>query len=426
MAKLNRVCWSLCLLLPWMGIVQAQESVAPLPKVLTLKAAYAQVQSIPEVLRLESQFEQIKADQALRDSEIGWRARLDAELARREFRDQVEDNNSLYLSLNKPLYRFGKDAANSLMTQAENQWMEAQQAWALQAYRLRILRDYFSVIEADLQERVAVEELAIAFVTYDKYVERHKLGQISDAELAEQESLYQPYSTRYAKVQQLQHFSRENLALTLGRPGELSSQVETPDYLAYLERIEKLPETPKAWIEKAQTSHPALVVLNQQIQVKQAALQRNEKSLSPDLGLSAKVGDQSHREDREGRWKLGIQLSIPLYDGGTQSGLSAKLRAEIQGLETEKTLLKREIYRQVFALWHQLSGLKADLKAESVLVNFTDLNMMRNRARYEQEWAADLGDAMVQMSKTALAQGQTRLRIAQAYEELDLLQGVGQ
>ncbi len=395
-----------------------------LPERLSLETAYEWVKDIPELMRLEALHQRMQAQRQSRAAESAWTARMEAQLARREFKDREEDNHSLYVQVNKPLYRFGREQANQAINEADAQWMQTQKAWHQQEYKLQILEDYFAVLEADLAERVAVEEMAIAFVTYDKFVERHRLGEVSDAQLVEQENLYQPFSLAYSKAQFNQRMTRENLALTLGYPGKLSTELVAPDFSSYVTRLEQLPEQPHAWIEQAMGRHPRLALLEREIAIQKAHINRLETNHRPHLDLVARVGDQSHREDREGRWMLGLQLRMPLHDGGQIQAQTALIRAEIARLEVEKKLLSRALYQQVFERWNRLKILRATLRAEDVLVNFTERNMMRNRAFYEQEWASDLGDAMVQMSKTAFTQAQTRIQIAKVFEELDLMQGV--
>ncbi|KHF25979.1 hypothetical protein BOV90_00360 [Solemya velum gill symbiont] len=125
----------------------------------------------------------------------------------------------------------------------------------LQRQKLLVLRRFLDVLLADGRAGLENEALAIAFIDFDRTQTRMQLGQRSELDVSQFQSLYQPVRVRFTEGEKSQRLSRELLALAQGKPGELSADVEIPDFNAWLQ----LPETEtKEMIARALQSNPVL------------------------------------------------------------------------------------------------------------------------------------------------------------------------
>ena len=106
-----------------------------------------------------------------------------------------------------------------------------------QQTRLEVLRRYLDVMEADLAAALADEAMAVAYVELDRARNREELGQFSAVEVAELEVVYQGIREERYQAQARQRASRARLAIAMGRPGELASEVADPELPPLPEQI---------------------------------------------------------------------------------------------------------------------------------------------------------------------------------------------
>ena len=106
---------------------------------------------------------------------------------------------------------------------------------------LNIMRSFFAVILADHAYQALNERLAIDYFRYTRMAERRdRFEQYSDLEVAEQEAAYRKVYVARHRADLERRQRRHALALRLGRPGELSSELLMPDLSAY--QVREIPE----------------------------------------------------------------------------------------------------------------------------------------------------------------------------------------
>jgi hypothetical protein len=109
-----------------------------------------------------------------------------------------------------------------------------------QQTRLEVLRRYLDVMEADLAAALSDEAMAVAYVELDRARNREELGQFSPVAVAELEVAYQRIREDRYQAQARQRASRARLAIAMGRPGELASEVSDPGLPALPLQIEDI------------------------------------------------------------------------------------------------------------------------------------------------------------------------------------------
>ena len=209
------------------------DNTGSLPEPLTLNYALSLVdEAHPELEHYRARIEAAEAQQQIVQALTGTKVALEARLQAiaPSYRSLSQDNNdsSLKLKLHKQLYDFGRtrsalNAANHEMQGREWDYLNARQ----QRY-LAIMASYFDVLLADLEYIRDNEVMTMAFLHWDKLKERGALGQVSDIELLEKESLFQSARSKRQLSENLQRASRSRLANNLNRPGRLSSDLEIP------------------------------------------------------------------------------------------------------------------------------------------------------------------------------------------------------
>ncbi|MGD9391814.1 MAG: hypothetical protein PVH32_02760 [Chromatiales bacterium] len=100
---------------------------------------------------------------------------------------------------------------------------------ARQQAELLVLRRFFDVALADKAAARDNEDMAIAFIDFDRASTRMELGQTSELEVAELETQYQKVRTATFASQAMQRTARSLLAIAMNRPRAFVEEVRLPD-----------------------------------------------------------------------------------------------------------------------------------------------------------------------------------------------------
>ena len=105
---------------------------------------------------------------------------------------------------------------------------------ARQQAELLVLRRFFDVALADKAAARDNEDMAIAFIDFDRASTRMELGQTSELEVAELETEYQKVRTATLASQAMQRNARSLLAIAMNRPRAFVEEVRLPDMSALM------------------------------------------------------------------------------------------------------------------------------------------------------------------------------------------------
>jgi outer membrane protein TolC len=340
----------------------AGEPGSPLPEPLTLPAALSMADSThPDVAVVEADNAARRAQQLAVEALTGVATRFDAD-----------------------------DRADGMLL-----------AHARQHRRTKILRCYLGVLLADLTFTLENEAMAMAYVRMNRARERHTLGQVSDIALAERSSRYQAARRQRYAAEAAQRASRSRLALALNRPGELATLLLPPrlpgnhDQRPELEEIEA----------RALNDNTRLQALRLRMQ---AARQR--------LEATRKAADSAPKDEaRESDGMISRERLLSAAAAGHQ--------AELVRLQSRLGKLQLDVRQAILDAWLELETLYAARQAASDYADYRDLYLDLNRALYEQEVNADLGDAMVKTSEARLGSVQAEFAIARTWARIRLLTG---
>lgn len=97
-----------------------------------------------------------------------------------------------------------------------------------QQSRLQVMRRFLDVVEADVAMAREDEAMAVAYVELDRARNREELGQYSKVKRSGLDLEYQAVRTNRSVSQARQRVTRSLLAVAIGRPGQLPSDVEAP------------------------------------------------------------------------------------------------------------------------------------------------------------------------------------------------------
>jgi outer membrane protein TolC len=144
----------------------------------------------------------------------------------------------------------------------------------------------------------------------------------------------------------------------------------------------------------------------------------------PHLDGELEASSYSRELGSNDRWRAGVTLSVPIYNGDRINAAVAREEAAVMRLQAELAQAQQELRQSLLDSWFELQQLVLQRDQAKSELNYRELYLDRSRARYEMEVTADLGDAMVRLSDAQLALIKNNFDTALAREQLSALLGV--
>ncbi|MFO8155875.1 MAG: TolC family protein, partial [Thiohalospira sp.] len=291
---------------------------------------------------------------------------------------------------------------------------------ARQERRLTIMRHYFDVVLADMEYNRANEHMAIVFVGLDRVRDRYELGQVSDVELAEREATYQQALSDRNRAQLNRRAARNQLAATLNQPGSPPDRVRPPP----LPVLEREPPPLDELRQAVRDDNPELLALRREVEARQAAVRAADRSNSPrlDVELAGHVWSENMRSSND--WEAALRLEVPFYQGGARSAARDGARARLREARARLREMEMALDQAVLEAWMELDNLAADRDAADSRRDYREQYLAYSRSLYQMELAADLGDAMVELTAAQKRQAEAAFNIAMTWARIDALQGL--
>jgi outer membrane protein len=129
-------------------------------------------------------------------------------------------------------------------------------------------------------------------------------------------------------------------------------------------------------------SDPALTALERQHQAALSAARAADHAGAPTLDASAELGIQGQDVQVFPAYRVGLSLSIPLWDGGRQTSQAAVHRAEAQGMEARLQALTRAVRAREEAAQSRHRASSAELRLSLMLLATAELMLSEAEEHY--------------------------------------------
>ena len=394
----------------------------PLPEPLTLEYALSLAdEAHPDLELKRALMDQRLASQQAVAADSDWRLGLTAALraVRPSYKAQEGTNNdsSLSLKLRKRLYDAGRSEAEQLASEAAYKGSELAYLDTRQQRRLQIQRDYLDVLLADLQYIRDNESMTMGFLHWDKARERNEMGQISDIEVLELESIFQQRRREWQQSQNLQRATRQKLAISLNRPDQLSATLAKPT----MQLDRELPEV-KVLTDEVLSANPHLLALRQQTEAALAQVEAAKAAGGVTVHGELEAAVYNRTTGTRDPLAATLLIEVPLFDNRSDAEL-ARQRGILRQRQAEQASAEMDLRQAVLDLWLEIKSLNIQQEEMKALGNYRDLYIDRSRALYELEVKSDLGDAETKISDYRLQKAATDFDLAMAWTKLDALRG---
>ncbi|MFT5502729.1 MAG: outer membrane protein TolC [Gammaproteobacteria bacterium] len=401
------------------------EIVSDLPEPLTLAAALATADNVqhPDIFRIDQKiseaFAQIKLEASSSDFRLDFNGRI-RQVGPSSQSDQDETGDSLAsLVLSKPVYDFG---LTNIKTNQLTSWykgLESEKKHIVVERRLVILEQYFEVLNADNEFISSNEALALGFIRFDRARDGRQLGTTSDIDVLKLQAEYETIrQRRYFAVNQ-QRFTRQKLALLMGYPDHLASNLEKPDVNLHIKVKGELAEMLTAALKyspEAEMYRNRILAFHHAIA---AAENTHNAKLDFELELSEYERDSATRDE----WRASLYFKWPLFGGSISTTLGGVARSQYHQIIAEYQAYEAKLRIELLELWQRMSQQQLVARGFAIEEDYRDLYLDRSRAEYELEFKTDLGDAMVEFSNSRTLRLKAEYGFELAYQRLKSLVG---
>ncbi len=346
-------------------------------------------------------------------------ARMEAIEPSHKSLDDSHNDSSLKLRLQKRLYDFGRTEAALKAADSKRSGSEWDLIDARQKKRIEIMQNYFDVLLSDLLYLRDNEYMTMAFLHWDKAKERQSLGQVSDIDILELESRFQHLFRVRSETENLQRASRARLAISINRPGELSSEFEVPALPGLQRNTQEL----EVLTAEAMSANPYLKALRARVDTAQHEIKLAQAGDSPVLRGELEAAAYAKATGSRDPLVAALVLEVPLSTGGAVDARVARKRSVLRERQADLAEAERKVQQRVLELWMELRSLKLQQREMESLGTYRELYLDRSRALYELEVKSDLGDAEGRISDFRYQEAKTKYDMAMAWARLDALLG---
>jgi len=412
----------LCFLIISSPTVFSAESKPTLPDPLSLEFAMGLAEeSHPDLSTIEHAISIAKSQIAITESKNGVQLRAQARARWIDPPSTVErfgrEDHQGMLFADKTLYDFGRTSNQLDALKYQESIQELRLEQVKQYRRIEIMQAFLDVVLSDLSYIRDNEAMTMGFLRYDRARERQELGQLSEVDVLEKENIYFEYRKVRYQSESMQRLLRNQFSVVVNRPNEIVSRFQVPlmSYDQY-----KLIDV-KNLQQAAKTNNFDLKIIRLSLEALRSQLQSVRANRYPVISAEVEGGLYERNIGSNDKWRAGLVLDVPLYQGGKISGEVAELRARIKKMENKLYQQEIKINQEILTHWLNIESLSAQKESSNKRYDYSELYLDRARAIYEMEVKSDLGDAMVQLSQASLQTAETDFEIAMRWEKLRVL-----
>jgi outer membrane protein len=253
-------------------------------------------------------------------------------------------NNNFSLNLTQPLFHWDHWIQ---LSQSDNQIAQAEANYQaeLQKLMVRTTEAYFNVLSAQDNLQFTVSEKQAIAKQLEQAKERFEVGIIPITDVYEAQAAFD--QTTANELEAANNFDNQKEALReiIGDNEALVSSLgET------LPLKKPVPDNLSKWDETAEANNLSIIAAFNQMEVSRKAIDIQRNGHLPKLDLVGSYGVSENGSafgPRGDTQNIGIQLNVPLFEGGAVNSRTRQASFEYEAAKENLTAVKRTVKRQV-------------------------------------------------------------------------------
>lgn len=255
-------------------------------------------------------------------------------------------NQSYSLSLTQPVFRWDRwvalEQADSLVAQAQAQYGAAEQE-----LMVRTAERYFAVLGAQDALRLAGKEKESIGRQLEQAQQRFEVGLSAITDVQEAQARYDTAVATEIRARNQLDSAREQLREIIGEQRENLDPVRDTDFRL----VTPEPQQQQSWVDTALQQNPNLAAARagseaarQQIQIARSGHYPTVDANASYSYLDSNFGGIRELERNDG--SIGLQLAVPLYQGGAVNSRTREARFRFDEARERLDVTQRAIERQ--------------------------------------------------------------------------------
>lgn len=281
----------------------------------------------------------------------------------------LNNTGSASLDLTQPLFNRGNfmqyKQADSVVAKAEAEYTTEEQGLII-----RVAEAYFNVLAAEDNLRFTRSETKAIYNQLDQAKQRYEVGLIAITDVHEAQASYDNARSNQIQANNELDNAREALRVIVGG-GSIGELAKLKPSIP-LRRPN--PSSLDYWSKQALENNPSVSAAHQAVEIARKEVEVKKSGHYPTLDLVASKSAPSTGTDFSDEM-IGLQLTLPIYLGGSVSSNVRKtrheLKAALESYEGQKRLANRQVrdaYRGVESAISQVKALQAStVSAQSAL-----------------------------------------------------------
>lgn len=293
--------------------------------------------------------------------------------------------------LSKPIFDWGRTDTKTLMALEKLAISRLEEYRALESVVFEVEKAYYGLLRARWDAKVHRENLS----RYEIYL---KEARASDRAALEVEASKARISLIQAEA--AVEDGRGILYYSMGRPPTLSLEYTIEDVAGY----EPISISFTKAVDQAFLSRADLLGASKRLLCTEEERTLIARENAPTLSALGRYSLGGCSLQEEASWRLGVELSIPLYDGGVTAARLQRNQGHMEAREAERRMLENHIVLRVKQAWLALKEAQESLHvAESGKIQ-AEVSLALTHARYEEGTKSSLEvvDAMNALKDTVL------------------------
>lgn len=325
------------------------------------------------------------------------------------------------IGANKVLYDFGRTRTLKSIADTGLAGRRKLLELARHRHKILVLERFLDILLADRRYEVDNEEMTLSFLHYDRLRERRDLfDETSEIEVAEAEAAYRARLVHRTESNLQRQYTRLQLAIALGAPDDLPSDLLTPDLSPWTGR--ELPEYADV-LARTLSSNPGLLALKDDLAAATEQFEHAGIDLGPRLLGGMEFTEYATVRAARDDARATVRLQIPLFNGRLKRLEKQEANLELVRAELDIKSVENALREEIFRLVRDLAVLRRNVDASSSLEYFRDLYLDRSRTLYEQEVRTDLGDAQAKLLEANWYAMRAQFSTALTWAKIDMLTG---
>lgn len=296
--------------------------------------------------------------------------------------DNKEVKTSTNLSVVSTLYEFQKTKARIELSKIKRDIAQIMLDQLNRDIQLRIIKLF---ADAHLYKKLAEvkrEEMAIAYVRFDRARERKGLGLATDYEVLRLESIFREKRSELFYAQHMYNHTLLEIKRLAGIPYETLIELEDLPF----KELEKPLVDFSTLREEALKNNTSLKMKEMEIKSYEEELKVAKQTISPRVNLRISTD------------KSGLELSTPIYDAGKPYKVEYLTYLK-KSIQRDKEGIEQSINLIFLSAPYEWEYLRAKWMEAYTKNRFAEENLTLRRSEYELELAFDLGYAMAEKSE---------------------------